>query len=143
MRKQGFTLIEIMVVVGILLILVSFAIPNILRSRSVANEGAARANLKVLSDACQLYHINKGGFPGELADLISPNSTPPYIDSDLGSGQKQGYQFIYTRDADGLGFSINANPNSALGGKYYYIDESGIMRFNENTPAGSNDPPVQ
>ncbi len=47
--RRGFTLIEIMIVVAILMVLLGLAIPNILRSRSVANEGAAVANSKILN----------------------------------------------------------------------------------------------
>lgn len=141
--KSGFTLIEIMVVVGILLILISLTIPNILRSRSVANEAAARANLKTLSDSCHLYHSNRGTFPAALEDLASPNSNPPYIDSALGSGKKQGYTFMYTSVSGVLGFSINATPDGVLKGRYYYIDESGITRFRIDGDAGPEDTVVE
>lgn len=139
--KRGFTLVEIMIVVAIMMILVGMSIPFILRSRSVANEGAAVANLKAISDACQLYHSNRGSYPDSLQDLALPNSNPPYIDSALASGSKQGYDFIYAKID--LGFTVNANPNSVLRGRYYFIDETGTMRVNDSQQAGSSDVAVQ
>ncbi|MDD5245794.1 MAG: prepilin-type N-terminal cleavage/methylation domain-containing protein [Candidatus Omnitrophica bacterium] len=139
-KIRGFTLIEIMVVVSIMIILLTFAIPNILRSRSVANEGAAMANLKSISDACQLYHVNRGAYPETLADLVAPASVPPYIDATLASGHKQGYEYVYERN--GLGFTINANPEGVLRGRYYFIDETGIMRVNYEQEAGVEDEQV-
>ncbi|MCG2714208.1 MAG: prepilin-type N-terminal cleavage/methylation domain-containing protein [Candidatus Omnitrophica bacterium] len=139
--KRGFTLIEIMIVVAILMVLIGLAIPNILRSRSVANEGVAVANLKILSDACQLYHANRGAFPETLLELAMPISNPPYIDQLLGSGSKQGYGFIYV--LNGLGFTVNANPTSILGGRYYYVDETGAVHVREGQAASSSDPTLQ
>lgn len=136
--RRGFTLIEIMVVVAILVVLLGLAIPNILRSRSVANEGAAVANLKILSDACQLYQAGGGAFPASLAELALPVSNPPYVDQLLGSGSKQGYSFNYA--LNGLGFTINANPSSFLGGRYYYVDETGALHAREGQAAGPSDP---
>lgn len=139
--KKGFTLIEIVIVVSVVIVLTLLAIPNILRSRSVANEGAAMANLKILSDACQLYHANNGIFPESLNDLTTPISTPAYIDPLLAGGHKQGYAFTYARR--GTGFSINANPESLLRGRYYYIDETGVMKANPDQEAGAGDEAVR
>lgn len=136
--KKGFTLIEIMVVVAIVIILITIAIPNILRSRVVANEGAAIANLKTIATACQSYHIDNQGYPSVLADLATAN--PTYIDNVLGSGQKQGYQFIYN-SADSDHFTVNANSinTGLLKGRYFYIDESGTIRVRADAPAGPTD----
>ncbi|MDD2752008.1 MAG: hypothetical protein PHN59_02645 [Candidatus Omnitrophica bacterium] len=137
--KRGFTIIEITTVVLVLMILVVIAVPSFLRSRSVANEGVAMANLKVLSDACQLYHTNLNVYPQNLTDLTAPASNPPYIDSVLASGSKQGYNFVYIPNNNG--FYINANPQGL--GRYYYIDETGIMRVNTEGQAGASDAAAQ
>ncbi|MDD4899684.1 MAG: hypothetical protein PHT31_04740 [Candidatus Omnitrophica bacterium] len=137
--KRGFTIIEITTVVLVLMILVVIAVPSFLRSRSVANEGIAMANLKVLSDACQLYRTNKNIYPQSLSDLVPPASNPTYIDPILASGTKQGYNFVYSRNDEG--FSIRANPQSL--GRYYYIDETGNMRVNATEEAGASDAAAQ
>lgn len=137
---RGFTLAEIMIVVAIVIVLVTLAAPNILRSRVVANEGVAIANLKTANNACQLYHINQENYPASLSDLAEPNSDPAYLDSALASGKKQGYEFIYQLVSDDS-FTINANPLSTglLKGRYFYTDESGIIRADSNEPAGPED----
>ncbi|MDD5595783.1 MAG: prepilin-type N-terminal cleavage/methylation domain-containing protein [Candidatus Omnitrophica bacterium] len=133
--KRAFTLIEIVIVISILLILTGLAIPSILRSRNDANEGAAMANLKILSDACQLYHLNLNIYPQNLAAMALPVSNPPYIDQVLAGGRKQGYIFIYNRTNNG--FTLNANPEAL--GRYYYIDETGVLRVNATQQAGAGD----
>lgn len=138
--RRAFTLLEILLVVAIAIILVTLVTPGIIRSRVIAIEMVALANLKILTKACQAYHISRDTYPTSLNDLIEPNSTPPYIDSELASGDKQRYQFIYqSQDPDS--FTINVNPTSAglLRGKYFYTDESGIIRANPNQQAGPDD----
>ncbi len=139
--KRAFTLVEIMIVLLILSVLISLSIPNILRSRVTANEGVTMANLKALSTACQTYHMDQQTYPDSLQTLANVN--PPYIDNVLGSGQKQGYEFIYARPNSDH-FTVNANPlhTGLLKGRYFYIDESGEMRVNQNQPAGPDDPIV-
>lgn len=143
--RRAFTLVEIMVVVSALLILISLSLPNILRSRIIAYEGVALANIKTLSNACQLYHANQGSYPSSLDTLADID--PPYIDSSFGSSTnntKQRYQFVYTLvNADS--FTINANPVSAglLKGRYFYTDEGGIIRAKSDGPAGPNDQVVE
>lgn len=141
-KKSGFTLMEIMVVVAIVTILATFAIPNIMRSRVAANDSMAISNLKALNSACQLYHLNGDSYPAALADLSA--TQPPYIDEALGNGQKQGYQFVYASvDADH--FTVNANPTHTglLKGRYFYLDESGIINYRHDAQAGPDDPSVQ
>ncbi len=135
---RGFTLVEIMVVILIVAILVALAVPNILRSRVAANEGAAIANLRTLSTACQAYHIDQQIYPESLQTLSTAN--PPYIDNVLGAGSKQGYNFIYG-SSDSDHFTINANPahTGLLKGRYFYLDESGSIRTRSDQPAGPED----
>jgi prepilin-type N-terminal cleavage/methylation domain-containing protein len=140
----GFTLIEIMIVVALVVALITIATPNLLRSRVVANEGAAVGNLRSINNGAQLYHINQEAYPGALSDMVAPSSDPPYIDSTLSSGRKQSYEFRYSLvDADH--FTVNANPTTTglLKGKYFYMDESGIIRYNASGPAGPGDEIVQ
>lgn len=140
--KRGFTLIEIMIVVALVIILSSISVVNIMRSRIVALEGVAVGNLKILSDACQMYHLNNDTFPADLASMHT--SSPAYIDGSLASGTKQRYNFIYARSSPDS-FTINANPvgSGLLRGKYFYVDESSIMRSNPDEPAGPGDPPIE
>ncbi|MCX5711944.1 MAG: prepilin-type N-terminal cleavage/methylation domain-containing protein [Candidatus Omnitrophica bacterium] len=144
MKKRGFTLVEIMLVVGIVIILVTLAMPSILRSRITANEGAAMANLKTIENSCQLFHIAKQTYPSSLEDLTSPASDPPYIDSVLAQGKKQGYQFVYNL-ADPDHFTLNANPTTTgfLRGRFFYVDELGSIRAKLGSQAGTEDEAVR
>ena len=71
---RALTLIEIMVVIGIIAILATLVIPNILRSRINSNEVAAVSNLNTLGKAVQQYYMTNGyKYPHSLADLTLPN----------------------------------------------------------------------
>lgn len=144
MGKRGFTLVEIMIVVGLVAGLITLAVPNILRSRVVANESAALGNLKAINNACQLYHVNEETYPSSLADMAEPAASPPYLDNTIASGRKQSYQFNYSL-VDNDHFTVNANPTSTglLKGKYFYLDESGIIKFSSSGPAGPDDEVVK
>lgn len=140
---MGFTIIEVMVVAAIITILVAVGIPNILRSRMASNEAAAMASLKTMCSASELYYSNNNTYPQGLSDLIEPQSNPPYIDVVLASGEKQGYQFIYAAQDAGH-FTVNANPVSPgiTGARFFYTDETGVIRSNQSQEAGPDDPIV-
>lgn len=138
--KQGFTLVEIMIVVAIIMTILVIAVPGYLRSRVIANETSAIAGMRSINSACQLYNINHTTYPESLSSLVEPASSPPYIDSDLASGRKQGYEYIYEL-VDQDHFTLHANPLSTglLKGRYFYMDESGAVRANSEEIAGEND----
>lgn len=138
---KGFTLVEIMAVCVIIGILTLLVLPNILRARIVSYETMAISNLKTITNSCQIYYNNNSNYPAAFLDLIEPNSTPPYIDSELASGSKQGYTFSYT-SGDSQHFSVNANPISPglTGQKYFFMDETGVIHVNTQQAAGPNDP---
>ena len=140
MSLTGFTLVEIMIVLAIVIALLTIAMPNFLRSRVIANETAALVNCRSINNACQLYHINQETYPNSLTGLVEPTSNPPYIDSTLAAGRKQGYEFLYILVNSGH-FTLNANPTTSglLKGRYFYMDESGIIRGKSDGPAGPTD----
>ena len=77
MNKKAFTLVEIMIAAGIVALLSSIAIPNVLRARVASNETFARATLKSLSTASETYMLILGSYPGNITSLTS--ASPPYI----------------------------------------------------------------
>jgi type IV pilus assembly protein PilA len=105
MRKQkGFSLIELLIVVAIILIIASIAIPNLLRARMNANETAAVQAVRTINTAQIEYNsaYPTVGFANSLAALGGTNCAPPsstsacLIDTQLASGTKSGYNFTLT-----------------------------------------------
>lgn len=146
-RRSGFTLIEILIVVGIIILLAMVSIPKFLRTRMTANEASAMASSRLIYNACQAYYEFSSGasraYPSQLTDLVTPVSDPPYIDSTLSSGTKQGYDFVYTL-IDNQHFTLRANPVQGFitGNRYYYVDETGIITAKQGEEAGPGDPPI-
>jgi len=133
-KKQGFTLVEIMIVVSIIALMMLISVPNLLKARLAANESAAIAALKTISSAAHTFRAGNPGYPSDLVELHE--ELPPYIDSVLASGLKNGYRFsLEGTDADSRGywqgFLAQAEPVSFgfTGNRFFSLDQSGITRY--------------
>ena len=91
-RRTGFTLIELMIVVAVIAIIASLAIPALLNSRMAANEASAAASLRTISTLNERYRVRFTTYAGSLNNL----TTSGFIDDNLGSGNKSGYTYQYT-----------------------------------------------
>ncbi len=152
LQPKGFSLVELLLVVAIILTIAAIAIPNLMRSRMVANEASAVGSLRTLNTACILYLTMYGGYPTGLQKLkpaakAKPNAAD-LIDSLLVSGQKGGYTFKFsgTSKANGFaaGYTIKANPidRGVTGQRSFFTDETGVIRANEKKAASVNSPPI-
>jgi prepilin-type N-terminal cleavage/methylation domain-containing protein len=145
-RNRGFTLVEIMIVVAIVMTLATLSISSVLRARHNANEMAAVASCRTIATAAQNYYANSypHTYPSVLSDLVAPNSNPPYIDNVLASGTKQGYNFTYTL-VNSESFTLYADPVTPgkTGTRHFFSDETSIIRADASGQASASDPVVE
>ena len=140
MRKQeGFTLIELMIVVAIIAIIAAIAIPSLLNARKAGNEASAISSLRTLTTVNEQYRTRFGAYSPTLTELTGAN----YIDSVLGSGTKSGYTFgTYAGAANTWSCASSPAVPGTTGDRFFFVDQTGVLRFNSTGPASAADPPI-
>jgi type IV pilus assembly protein PilA len=171
MRKnaRGFSLIELLIVVAIILIIAAIAIPNLLRSRIAANQASAVGSLRALNTAEITYSSTYNlGYSSALAYLGPPSAGASPVSTAAGlvdnvlagcpvtgctgatnTSSKSGYSFTYAPTTDATTnrtdtYTLIAYPSTVgtTGTNFYFTDQSGVIRQNTTTTATSADSPL-
>ena len=154
-KQKGFSLIELLIVVAIILIIAAIAIPNLLRAKMAANEASAVGSMRTINTTSVEYSTTYGGYPPSLASLGGPaggsatSSSAELIDAVLAGGTKSGYTFAYTTgatDSNGnfVSYTLTAMPTSVgvTGQREFFTDQTGVIRGNATGAATVNSTPL-
>jgi type IV pilus assembly protein PilA len=136
--RNGFTLVELMIVIAIISIIVVIAIPSIAGAKLASNEASAISSLRTLTTANQHYRTRFQRYPTALTDL----SATGYIDTVLGTGSKSGYVFAFSGSTDTWSIAADPSVPGTTGFRGFFVDESGVIRFSEPGPATSSSNPI-
>jgi len=140
---KGFSLLELLIVLAIIILLASIAVPNLMKARRAANEASAVSTLKLIAGGQLVYRQTQG----EYTTLSSLNQES-IIDNLVGSGVKSGYVFESlpgTFPADE--YTATATPSvpsgiAASGVRYFFIMQDHVLRYNMTGPADSTSTPL-
>lgn len=146
---KGFSLIELLLVVAVIMIIAAIAVPNFIRSRMRANEASAVASLRVINTSAITYAMTypTQGYPAFLTTLGGANpctasSTQScLIDDVLAQGVKSGYSFAWTGDGltPSVNFAITGTPQvvGTSGQRMFCTDQTGVIRY-DSSGSGCN-----
>jgi len=136
--ERGFSLIELLIVIAIILIILSIALPQMSKSRMHAQEMAAIAQIGTIQKAQVQYYSQFGQYATTLSQLGPPTATGAaegpqaagLIPANLANGTASGYNYTVTQTP--TGYSVTAIPKTfnSTGRRTFYADESGIIREN-------------
>jgi len=149
-RQRGFSLIELLIVIGIILVIAVIAVPKYNQAQMLAREMAVVQEIQTLHKAETQYYSQFGKFAENLTQLGPPANNQPgpaaadLIPSELSKGVKNGYQ--YTVQATKEGYSVTAIPIAYgnTGRRTFFSDQTMVTRQNwSNEPANAQSDEVK
>ena len=149
-RTRGFSLIELLIVIAIILIILTIAVPKLSTAQMNAREMAVVREIQTVNTAQAQYMSQFGKFATAMAELGPPNSGGPgpsaadLIPGSLSSGEKDGYSFILAVTPQG--YSLNANPKvyNSTGRRTFFSDQNMIIHQNWSAePANGSSPELK
>jgi type IV pilus assembly protein PilA len=153
-EQKGFSLIELLIVVAIILIIAAIAIPNLLRSKMAANEASAVATMRTLNTSAVAFSVTYGSYPTHLTNLgpIASGGTPSSTTADLvdsvlskDPATKSGYTFVYVGTGTPTSsYTLVATPVSqgVSGQRGFFTNQSGVIRADPSGAATSASTPL-
>ena len=155
-KQVGFSLIELLIVVAIILVIAAIALPNLMTARMSANEASAVQSLRTIQSSETAYAITypTSGFSATLAALgdggtnpcIASSTQACLIDPILASGRKSGYVFTWLGDGltPSVSYTINGDPSArgSSGRRSFFTNYPGVIRYNDAAPATASDPTI-
>jgi type IV pilus assembly protein PilA len=138
--NRGFTLIELLIVIAVLAVLLTMAVPNYLTSKKAANEASAINSMRALVVAEENYRIANGthGYVN-LAAL----KTSKLVDPALGAGSRTGYTFITFGTPGASTFAFTAIHQDNAGDRCFYVDQTGVIRTAGDELVNATSPPLK
>ena len=150
--QRGFTLLELMIVVALIMIIAAIAIPSLTESKISANETSAVASIRAINTAEVSYLSVYGGYANSLANLGGAEpctrsaETACLLDQSLAGGEKAGYRFA------AIGGNSNGSQNSSYvvgaapevfdrtGRRLFCSSDKGVIRADLNAGGATNPP---
>jgi type IV pilus assembly protein PilA len=147
---RGFSLIELLIVISIILIILAIAVPKMNNARMNASEMAVIREMQTINTMQTQYMSQFGRFAASLAELGPPTTgvagpqASDLIPASLASGDKDGYVFTMTGTTSG--YTVNANPKAfnSSGRRTFFTDQNMIVRQNWSAdPASASSPELK
>ena len=141
-KEQGFSMIELLIVVAIITLIAAIAIPNLRKARQSANKASCIQSLRTITTAEHLYKSKFQQY-GTLLQL-APEGT---LDGSLAVGSKASYTFAISVTTDPPGttfvhFQVTATPFEDSTLPHFFVDETAVIRYVDGAPADATSPPI-